>query len=150
MSKEPTAFDILCDPNVIAGMRRAYEESDVGGDSPIEQGGFILWNPASAMREVARLPTSGQDSIAYPICIDGTYQGKRILGTFHTHPNTGPEWRQEPSRQDIHLSQDDPETMGPHQFVISKETIYHIDGNGLVSEMGPTAQLLGFAKDDSE
>jgi len=33
--------------------------------------------------------------------------------------------------------------MGPHQFVISRDVIYHIDNNGAVSEMGATSRILG-------
>ena len=55
----------------------------------------------------------------------------------------GVESAEEPSRQDIRLSQDYPETMGPHQFVISRDVIYHIDNNGAVSEMGATSRILG-------
>ncbi len=32
--------------------------------------------------------------------------------------------------------------MGPRQFVISRETIYHIDNDGLVTVVGRTAELL--------
>jgi proteasome lid subunit RPN8/RPN11 len=81
--------------------------------------------------------------LSYPICAEGTCQGRQIVGSFHTHPNTGPEWQQDPSPQDIRLSQDYPETMGPHQFVISRDSIYHIVNSGVVSEMGATQQLLG-------
>jgi hypothetical protein len=146
MNDPPTPADLLSDPDVIDGIRRAYEESDVGGDAPTEQGGFILWNLVDRTFEVARVPARGRDSLAYPVCGDGNYNGKQIVGSFHTHPNTGSEWRQGPSPQDIRLSQDYPETMGPNQFVIASETIYHIDNDGAVSEMGPTAELLRFGR----
>ena len=88
------------------------------------------------------LPSSARDSLSYPLCPNGLYQGHEIVGSFHTHPNTGKEWRQEPSPQDIRLSKAYPETMGPHQIVISRETIYHIDKDGLVSVVGRTAEVL--------
>jgi hypothetical protein len=149
VSDTPTAADLLRGAGIIHAMRRAYEESDVGGDNPVEQGGFILRDPVTGTLEVARLPSRGRDSLAYPICADGTYRRKPIIGTFHTHPNTGAEWQQDPSPQDIRLSEEHPETMGAHQFVIAQETIYHIDNDGVVSEMGPTAHLLGLGKDTS-
>lgn len=135
--------DLLSHPDVIDGFRRAYEESRVGTESPIEQGGFILLDPVTAALEVVRVPSGGRDSLEYPICPDGTYQGKQIVGTFHTHPNTGPQWQQDPSPQDVRLSQDYPETTGSHQFVIASETIYHIDNEGTVSEVASTSELLG-------
>jgi len=68
--------------------------------------------------------------------------GQEMIGRFHTHPNTGQEWRQEPSPQDIRLSKEYPETMGTHQFVISREMIYHIDNDSVVTVVGRTAELL--------
>jgi hypothetical protein len=78
------------------------------------------------------------------------YHGQQIVGSFHTHPNAGTEWRQEPSVQDIRLSQEYPETMGMHQFVIAKAKIYHINNDGVVTEMGFTNQLLGTQGDRSK
>lgn len=141
------AAELLLHQVVIDGLRRAYEESGIGTDRPIEQGGFILRDPAAATLVLMRLPAGSRASLVYPICADGTYQGKQIIGSFHTHPNTGQEWQQEPSPQDIRLSQEYPETMGPHQFVISKDTIYHIDNDGEVTAMGSTRRLLGLAED---
>ena len=132
----------LRSPPPAAAMRQAVEESDVGGSQPREQGGFLVRDPSTGAFAVARLSSSERDSLAYPICADGLFLGQEIVGTFHTHPNTGHEWRQEPSPQDIRLSKEYPETMGPHQFVISRETIYHIDNDGLVSAWGRTAELL--------
>jgi hypothetical protein len=142
MRREPAAADLLATPEVIDGMRRAYEESGVGTENPVEQGGFIVRDSAGAL-EIIRVPASGRDILIYPICADGMYGGKQIVESFHTHPNTGPEWRQQPSLQDVRLSQEYPETMGPNQFVIASEAIYHIDNNGVVSEMGSTRVLLG-------
>jgi hypothetical protein len=135
--------DLLADPDLIHAFRAAYDESGFGTDVPTEQGGFILMSPHTAKLEIVRLPPGERDSLTYPVCPDGRYEGKQIIGTFHTHPNTGAEWRQEPSPQDIRLSQDYPETMGAHQFVISSEKVYHIDNEGIVFEAGSTGQLLG-------
>jgi hypothetical protein len=143
MTQPPTASDLLADAKVIEGMRRAYEQSAVGTDRPIEQGGFIVRDPSSGSLAVVRIPAYARDSLIYPICADGMYQGKQIVASFHTHPNTGPEWRQQPSAQDVRLSQEYPETMGAHQFVITGETIYHIDNDGVVYEIGHTRLLLG-------
>ena len=143
MKNQPTASELLGNAGVIDQLRRAFEESGVGTDRPIEQGGFIVRDPVSGAVEVIRLPARERDSLAYPICADGSHRGKQIVGSFHTHPNIGTDWRQEPSAQDIRLSQDYPDTMGPHQFVIAREKIYHIDNDGVVSVMGITHQLLG-------
>jgi hypothetical protein len=147
MTDQPTARELLANAEVIDQLRRAYDESRVGTDDPAEQGGFLLIDPVHCIVEVAKLPSGAPDSLAFPICADGMYQGKTIVGSFHTHPNAGADWRQEPSPQDIRLSQDFPETMGPHQFVIAKEKIYHIDREGMVTVIGDTEQLLGIRKD---
>jgi hypothetical protein len=147
MREQLAASDLLAHAEVIDGMRLAYEDSRVGTDNPIEQGGLIVRNSTSGALEIVRLPPSGRDQLVYPICADGMYRGKQIVGSFHTHPNTGPEWRQQPSSQDVRLSQEFPETMGAHQFVIAEETIYHIDNDGVVSELGLTRILLGLSED---
>jgi len=145
----PTANELLADAALVGGMRQAFVESNVGEANAIEQGGFIVSDPLDGTLVVIRLPAAACDSLSYPICADGTYEGREIVGSFHTHPNTGPEWQQDPSPQDIRLSQDYPETMGPHQFVIARDVIYHIDNNGVVTGMGGTPQLLGIDGDDS-
>ena len=141
MSSEVSANEILEDVNVAAAMRRVYRESDVGGDFAVEQGGFIVAGDGGAF-SVERVAHGRPSSLGYPLCPDGSFNGRRIVGTFHTHPNTGDEWMQEPGRQDIRLSTEYPETMGAHQFVISFERIYVINNDGAVSDAGATRQLL--------
>ncbi len=104
MSEKPSAAELLSDPNIIAAMQRAYQESDVGGPNPTEQGGYVLRSVTSSGFEVERLPAGQRDSLSYPICTDGRYNGRDIVATFHTHPNTGAEWSQAPSPQDVRLS----------------------------------------------
>ena len=142
MPQSLSVTELLALPTVLAGLRQAYDESDVGGSQPIEQGGFLLRDSDSGEVVVKRLPSSERDSLSYPLCSDGKYQGQEIVGSFHTHPNTGKEWRQEPSPQDIRLSKEFPETMGLHQFVMSRDMIYHIDNNGVVTAIGRTADVL--------
>ena len=142
MSENISVRELLAHPSVVAGMRQAYVESDVGGSQPQEQGGFLVRNIQTGSPTVTRLPSSARDSLSYPLCPDGLYQGQQILGSYHTHPNTGKEWRQEPSPQDIRLSKEYPETMGLHQFVISRENIYDIDNDGQVTIVGRTIELL--------
>ena len=137
-----SARELLSLPEVLAGMCHAFIESDVGGQCPIEQGGFLLRDFQSHEIRVERLPSSANDSLSFPHCPNGQHAGQEIVGSFHTHPNTGTEWQQEPSSQDIRLSKVYPETMGPYQFVISRETIYHIDNHGQVTVVGSTSELL--------
>ena len=142
MSEKPSFSELLAHSSVIDGMRQAFVESDVGGSNPIEQGGFLVRDSPTGFLTVIRLPSSARDSLSFPLCSDGQYLGQEIIGSFHTHPNTGNEWRQEPSPQDIRLSKEYPETMGTHQVVISREKVYHIDNDGLVTVVGRTAEVL--------
>ena len=142
MSGKISISELLAHPRVVAGMRQAYVESDVGGSHPQEQGGFLVRDVQTGFPTVTRLPSSAHDSLSYPLSPNGLYQGQEIIGSFHTHPNTGKEWRQEPSPQDIRLSKEYPETMGLHQFVISREKIYVIDNGGQVTVVGRTVELL--------
>ena len=143
MSAQPTAAELLQHKIVIEGLRLAYKESGVGTDRPIEQGGFILRQPSMATYKVVRLPAGTQATLVYPLCMDGTFEGQEIVASFHTHPNTGSEWQQQPSPQDIQLSQNYPETMGTYQFVISKERLYYVNNDGNVTDMGATSYILG-------
>ena len=139
MSASP--LELLQDEVVEAALRRAYQESDVGGTNPREQGGFIVRDGDGALR-VDRLPAGEEDALEFPVCRDGVYNGEKIAGTFHTHPNIGTGWRQEPSQADIEFSVNFPETSGPHQFVVSKANIYHIANDGVVSTVGATTDLI--------
>jgi proteasome lid subunit RPN8/RPN11 len=68
-----------------------------------------------------------------------------IVATFHTHPNTGSDYLQEPSETDRRAVQDDPDLKGEFyvgEFVIAQETIYLIAPSGQVSEVGDTKALL--------
>ena len=69
-----------------------------------------------------------------------------IIATFHTHPNIGNNYRQEPSETDKRAVRDDPDLKGKFyvgEFVISKELIYLILPNGQVSEIGYRWEILG-------
>jgi hypothetical protein len=133
---------LLADVEVVAGIKQAMMDSDMGGATPFEQGGFILEDPRSGELSVARWPPGLGNQIQPVMSFDGTYQGKGIVGSFHTHSNVGPEWRQEPSRSDIRFVQNYPLTAGADHFVVSVETVYHIDGNGNVLAVGKTQEVL--------
>ena len=69
-----------------------------------------------------------------------------IIATFHTHPNTGSNYLQEPGETDRRAVCDDPDLKGMAyvgEFVISQATIYLIAPSGQVREMGNTREVLG-------
>ncbi len=69
-----------------------------------------------------------------------------IVGSFHTHPNTGSDAVQEPSETDCRAVRDDPDLKGPDyvgEFVLSEEIIYLITPGGQVRTLGSQRALLG-------
>jgi len=68
-----------------------------------------------------------------------------IVATFHTDPNTGSDYLQEPSETDRRAVQDDPDLKGEFyegEFVISQEIMYLIAPNGQVTEIGATQVIF--------
>jgi len=136
------ASDPLNDPNVKAGMKQAAKDSDIGGGNPKEQGGFILKDPKTGNLSVERWPTGQSSSMSPPISTDGKYNGKDIVGSFHTHPNVGQGWKQEPSTTDTSFVTNYPKTAGDNHYVISKDKVYRIDSGASVSDAGKTGDIL--------
>ena len=67
------------------------------------------------------------------------------MATFHTHPNTGSDFLQDPSVTDIRAVRDDSQLKGPFyagEFVISRDTIYLIEPTGHATELGATRDTL--------
>jgi hypothetical protein len=137
-------MSVLSDKGVISELRRAWEESKHGTTEACEEGGFILQSGDGSLT-VARWPRGSQDRIEVPEHKGGQFQGALILATFHTHPNTGPEYQQEPSLTDIRAVRDDPELQHAEyegEYVISHVTIYHIRPDGTVESLGETVRKL--------
>jgi proteasome lid subunit RPN8/RPN11 len=137
-----TGKALLEDANVKAGLKKAAQDSDIAGKNPTEQGGFILKDPKTGQLSVERWPKGKGASIQPVVSADGKHNGKDIVGSFHTHPNVGKGWKQEPSDADVNFVKNYPKTAGNDHFVVSKEKIYHIDNKGGVSEAGKTTEVL--------
>ncbi|MDA0285518.1 MAG: Mov34/MPN/PAD-1 family protein [Planctomycetota bacterium] len=145
---ENSAEQLFEDSAIRRALRDALLESRSGTKQPIEQGGFIV-RDASTLRPVVRRLSAGlADSFQIPLCPDGQFRGEQILGSFHTHPNTGPEWQEEPSRQDIRLVTEYPETIGPWHFVIGPVRTYCIGNDGTVKVLGVTDDVLQIDSED--
>jgi len=70
---------------------------------------------------------------------------KHIAATFHTHPNLGSDYLQEPGETDRRAVRDDPDLKGEFyagEFVICHARTYLIAPNGQVIEVGATTFLL--------
>ncbi len=143
MAKRQTT--ILDDLAIRTSLKQAWEDSQpdiIGGH---EEGGFILSDEIGNL-SVFRWPKGVQNSIVLPSHPDCKFDERDIVATFHTHPNTGSDFLQEPSETDKRAVRDDPDLKDEFyagEFVISQEKIYLISPNGQVSEVGYTWEILG-------
>jgi hypothetical protein len=67
-----------------------------------------------------------------------------IVATFHTHPNPGADFRQEPGLTDIRAVRDDPDLRHPDyegEYVVASEALYRIFPDGRVEQVGDTKEL---------
>jgi hypothetical protein len=135
---------ILNDPAVLAGLKQAWQDSHPGVTGGHEEGGFIL-RDASGNLIAVRWPKGAQDTIILPPHLDCKIGEDDIVATFHTHPNIGSDYLQEPGETDKRAVRDDPDLKGTAyvgEFVISQATIYMVMPNGQVCEMGNTRKLF--------
>jgi hypothetical protein len=105
-----------------------------------EEGGFLLRN-ADGMLSVERWPRGTQNEISVPPHPGGKCGDLLIAATFHTHPNPGDDFQQEPSLADIRAVRYDPDLGHPEyegEFVIASERIYLIRRSGDVEIVGDT------------
>jgi hypothetical protein len=135
---------ILDEPVVCNALKQAWQESQPGRTGGHEEGGFILRNEVGKM-SVGRWPRGERDSILMLPHVDCRIGEKEIIGTFHTHPNTGLDYLQEPGEADRRAVRDDPDLKGVGyvgELVISQQAIYLITPNGEISEVAATRDIL--------
>jgi hypothetical protein len=135
---------ILDDDTIRGQFLRAWQESEPGPTAPHEEGGFVLRNADGSM-EVERWPVGTRNEILVPSHPGGRRGDRSIVATFHTHPNPGPDFQQEPSLTDIRGVRDDPELSNPGyegEYVISSDWIYLIRRNGRIELVGETKAVL--------
>jgi len=87
---------------------------------------------------VARWPKGEENTIILPPHHDCKIGEDEIVASFHTHPNTGSDFLQEPSETDKHAVRDDRDLKGENyigEFVISWDTIYLITPDGHTREL---------------
>jgi hypothetical protein len=136
--------EILNNSLVRTELKRAWADSNPGLTGGHEEGGFILKDSEENFN-VVRWVTGEQNSIFLPAHPGCKIEGTTIVASFHTHPNTGGDYLQEPSETDKRAVRDDPdlkEDSYAGEFVISQAKIYWIDPNGQVSEVGETSLIL--------
>ncbi|HKQ46691.1 MAG TPA: DUF4329 domain-containing protein [Phycisphaerae bacterium] len=134
----------MTDSFIKSELARAWRESDL--DEPVnrhEEGGYIVMNDEGAWA-VERSPPGGQSRVVPPpLDASQRYNGMRVVGTFHTHPNPlidelGREWEQAPSESDRRWHR----RRGIRGFVISRSMVYEIEPTGAIIERGEREKVL--------
>jgi hypothetical protein len=136
--------EILRSREVIDALLCAWGDSNPGAIGGHEEGGFIVKGNAGKFQAV-RWPRGGGNLIDVPPHPNCHIGGDEILITFHTHPNTGSDYTQEPSQTDIRGVQNDPDLKSPGylgELVISSRILYFIHRDGSVAELGRTDEML--------
>lgn len=108
-------MDMVSHQNVRSGLREAWQGSIPGPTGGHEEGGFIVDTDQGELL-VIRWPRGSGNSIVVPKHPGGRIKEGRIVATFHTHPNTGPDYLQEPSLTDRRAVMDDPDFRVPGYF----------------------------------
>lgn len=119
-------------------------DSSSGLSGGHEEGGFVV-RDADGSLSVVRWPRGMQDTIRVPPHPDCTINGLEIVASFHTHPNAGGDYLQEPSETDRRSVRDDPHLKGADyvgEFVISQTMIYLVTPAGQVREVDETQVAL--------
>lgn len=137
-------MSVLDNDSLRGQLLNAWLESEPGTPLAHEEGGFILKDSAG-MLCVERWPRGAQNEIFVPSHPDGKRGDLLIVATFHTHPNPGADFQQEPSLTDIRAVRGDANLVHSEyegEFVIASAQIYWIRKNGNVEIVGKTATIL--------
>lgn len=122
----------------------AWLDSNPGIIGGHEEGGFIVRDSFGVL-SVLRWPRGELNQIDVPPHRNCRIDDCDVIATFHTHPNIGPDFLQEPSTIDIWAVRDDPDLKGPAyrgEFVVSNEWVYLIAPDGEVTEFGKTERVF--------
>ncbi len=139
-----TASDIFENEIVLTEIKIAWEDSVPSISDGHEEGGFIVIDEFENLN-VVRWEKGKQNEIVLPPHRNCFIDGKEIVASFHTHPNIGRDFQQEPSLTDIRAVADDPDLKGENyagEFVVSKDIIYLINPSGEVIEIGKTESFF--------
>lgn len=100
----------------------------------------------SGAYQVERWPRGQQNAIIVPWHMGCRTAGGEIAASFHTHPNSGPGFLQEPSATDRRAVRDDVDLKGKNyvgEWVIAAEAIYLVEPTGLVRVLGSRIDTIG-------
>ena len=120
-------------------------ESAPGPVGGREQGGFVV--DADGKLSVVRWPAGQARLISFiPPHAGCRVSEGPVVASFHTHPNTGSEYRQEPSRRDVQAVREDAGLKADWyvgEFVIADRSIYLVQPDGEFHELGRRIEFLG-------
>jgi hypothetical protein len=142
--------DLLRDAEVSSALQCAWQDSSPGITGGHEEGGFVLQGD-DARLSIARWPTGEQSGIIVPAHAGCAFGGKRIVASFHTHPNTGADYLQEPGETDRRAVSADRDLKAEYyvgEFVISARSVYLICPDAQVVTLGDRTTLLESGVDD--
>lgn len=135
---------VLSNAKVRSALQQAWTDSNPGVTGGHEEGGFVVKDVDESL-SVIRWLKGTQDTIEVPPHANCKIVDLEIVASFHTHPNTGNDYLQEPSETDKRAVRDDPDLKGEEyvgEFVISQATIYLISPAGQVREMDDTQAVF--------
>ena len=142
-------------PAVQRGMRQAWTDSQAGDPAHRhEEGGYIVRN-ADGTYGVERWPRGAGASITPPARdAQGRYNGKEVVGEFHTHPNppvdeAGRQWAQGGHAGDWNGIA--AENYSGESYIISDASVWSVsptgqparDAGGAEVPMGSRTTLIG-------
>ena len=139
-----TAKAVLANTDVHHALQQAWIDSNPGMTGGHEEGGFIV-RDADGSLSIRRWQKGSQDTIQVPPHENCMFDGLEIVASFHTHPNTGSDYLQEPGETDKRAVRDDPDLKGEDyigEFVISQAVIYLVSPAGQVREMDDTEAVF--------
>ncbi len=139
-----SAAELSSNPSVVAELKRAWQDSEPDVSGGHEEGGFIVFDDVGLLSAV-RWQRGTQNEIVLPPHGSCLVSGKAIVASFHTHPNTGADFQQEPSLNDVRAVRDDPDLKGEFylgEFVVSQENVYLIEPSGRVGVLGKTSEIF--------
>ncbi len=136
--------DIVGDQTILAGLKKAWLDSYPNVSGGHEEGGFIVADDFKSL-SVVRWTKGTQNEIILPPHKNCFVDGRDIVASFHTHPNTGEDFQQEPSLTDIRAVRDDFDLKGEFylgEFVISEQNIYLVEPSSEFHIFGQTREIF--------